>query len=310
MKLNIVIPCYNEEAVLRETNSRLLALVGEYIKEGLIKDCDIIYVDDGSIDCTWEIVKEFQKSSNNVHGIKLSHNVGHQNALWAGYMFSVEKCDAVISVDADLQQDITKIKDMLLAYKNGFEIVYGVRNDRAADSKFKKWTASIYYRLMKKMGVDLIPNHADYRLVGNKALKALSEYPERNLFIRGLVRDLGFKDTMVYFDCGKRVAGESKYTLRKMINLATDGVTSFSVQPLHLIAILGLLIMVLSVLFGIYAVVVYLCGQTIRGWTSILVAISFFGGLQMLCIGVLGEYISKIYKEVKRRPRYIIETTL
>lgn len=310
MKLNIVIPCYNEEAVLRETNSHMLTLVDSCLQEGLAESCDVIYVDDGSNDRTWDMIKELQQSVDYVHGIKLAHNVGHQNALWAGYMYSVDKCDAVVSVDADLQQDIWKIKDMLKAYNDGCEIVYGVRNNRGTDSGFKKRTAGAFYGLMRKMGVDLIPNHADFRLVGKKALKALSEYPERNLFLRGLVRTLGFKETIVYFDCGDRLAGKSKYTFAKMFGLATDGITSFSVQPLHVISLMGFFIMFLSIVFGIYSIVAYFCGQTVRGWTSLLTVISFFGGVQMLCIGVLGEYIGKIYKEVKRRPLYIIESAI
>jgi len=307
MLLNIVIPCYNEEDVLRETNRQLSSLVNNWISDSLLEDCRIVYVDDGSKDKTWEIIEELQKSCPLVHGLKLAHNVGHQHALWAGLMWSVDKCDAVVSIDADLQHDIHAIKDMVLAYQEGYEVVYGVRNDRVTDSQFKKRTALSFYRLMQKMGVDVIPNHADFRLLGSNALSALSQYPERNLFLRGMVRSLGFKEKIVHFECHDRFAGESKYTLRKMMNFALDGITSFSVQPLHMIALLGFFVLILSFCAGIYALVAYFCGKTIPGWTSILLSIWFLGGLQLLCIGIIGEYIGKNYIEVKRRPRYIIE---
>lgn len=307
MQLNIVIPCYNEEAVLPETNRQLTALIDEWISRGLLDDCRIVYVDDGSKDRTWKIIEGLREESPFAHGLKLAHNAGHQHALWAGLMWSVDKCDAVVSIDADLQHDIHKIGEMVDAYRDGCEVVYGVRNDRVTDSVFKKKTALGFYRLMGKMGVDLIPNHADFRLLGSNALKALSQFPERNLFLRGMVRSLGFKEKIVRFDCRDRFAGESKYTLRKMFNFAIDGITSFSVQPLRIIAALGLIVLVLSFLAGVYALVAYFCGKTIPGWTSLLLSIWFLGGIQLLCIGVLGEYIGKNYVEVKRRPRFIIE---
>lgn len=307
MVLNIVIPCYNEEAVLPETNRQLSELVREWISGDVLEDCRIVYVDDGSKDRTWEIIEGLQKESPYAHGLKLAHNVGHQHALWAGLMHSVGKCDAAVSIDADLQHDIHAIKEMVDAYKEGCEVVYGVRNDRGTDSGFKKKTALGFYRLMQKMGVDVIPNHADFRLLGSKALEALSQYPERNLFLRGLVRTLGFKERIVHFECHDRFAGESKYTLRKMVNFAIDGITSFSVQPLRMIAVLGFIVLILAFFAGIYALVAYFCGKTIQGWTSILLSIWFLGGTQLLCLGVIGEYIGKNYVEVKRRPRYIIE---
>lgn len=310
MKLNIIVPCFNEEAVLPETNRQLTVLISSLLNRGIIQACDVIFIDDGSSDKTWELIVGFQKSGPFAHGIKLSHNVGHQHALWAGYCFSAGKCDAVVSVDSDLQQDISKIEDMLLAYSNGYEIVYGVRNNRATDSWFKKITAQAFYRIMNIMGTDVIPNHADYRLLGKKALHALVEYPERNIFLRGLVKTLGFKETKVFFEVKERFVGESKYSIKKMLSLAIDGITSFSVQPLRIIAIVGFAIMALSFLFGIYAILAHFCGSTIPGWTSILLIVIFLGGGQMLGIGVLGEYIGKIYKEVKRRPLYIIETTV
>lgn len=307
MKLIIVVPCYNEEEVLRETTKQLTSLVESMINEGLLSECDILYVDDGSKDSTWQIIEELQTGSRYVHGLKLAHNVGHQNALWAGLSFSVGKCDAVVSIDADLQHDIHKIKDMVLAYQNGFEIVYGIRNDRTTDSAFKKRTALSFYKLMQKMGVDLIPNHADFRLLGKNALQALAEFPERNLFLRGMVRLLGFRETEVYFECNDRFAGESKYTFRKMFNFAVDGITSFSVQPLRIITVIGLLCVGISIVEMIYILVTYFQGNVIRGWASLLFSVWFLGGLLLFSVGVVGEYIGKIYKEVKRRPRYIIE---
>lgn len=307
MVLNIVIPCYNEEAVLTETNRQLTGLIGAWISKGILDDCRVLYVDDGSKDRTWEIIEGLQKESSYVHGLKLAHNVGHQHALWAGLMRSVGQCDAAVSIDADLQHDIRAIEEMVAAYRDGCEVVYGVRNDRVTDSAFKKKTALGFYRLMQKMGVDLIPNHADFRLLGSKALEALSQYPERNLFLRGMVRTLGFKEKVVHFECHDRFAGESKYTLRKMVNFAIDGITSFSVQPLRMIALLGFIVLILAFIASVYALVAYFCGKTIQGWTSILLSIWFLGGTQLLCIGVLGEYIGKNYIEVKHRPRYIIE---
>lgn len=307
MKLNIVIPCYNEEAVLHETNRQLTGLVDSMITEGLLKECDIIYVDDGSKDNTWSIIEELQSTSPYAHGLKLAHNVGHQNALWAGLEFSADKCDAAVSIDADLQHDINKIKDMVLGYQQGYEVVYGIRNDRATDSAFKKRTALLFYKLMQKMGVDVIPNHADFRLLGKNALRALIEFPERNLFLRGMVRLLGFKETQVYFDCNDRFAGESKYTLKKMFNFAIDGITSFSVKPLRIITLIGVVFVGISIAEIIYILVAYFQGNTIRGWASLLFSVWFIGGLLLFSVGIVGEYIGKIYKEVKRRPRYIVE---
>ena len=307
MKLNIIIPCFNEEEVLRETNHQLTELVDSMLKEKLLTECDIIYVDDGSKDNTWSIIEELRAVSPFVKGLKLAHNVGHQNALWAGLEQSIGKCDAAVSIDADLQHDIHKIREMVLSYQAGYEIVYGIRNTRATDSKFKRRTALSFYKLMQKMGVDLIPNHADFRLLGKNALKALSEFPERNLFLRGMVRLLGFKETNVYFDCNDRFAGESKYTNNKMFNFAIDGITSFSVQPLRIITLIGLVCLGISAVEMVYILVVYFQGRTIQGWASLLFSVWFLGGLLLFSIGVVGEYIGKIYKEVKRRPRYIIE---
>ena len=307
MKLIVVIPCYNEDEVLHETNRQLTEFVDLMIKENLLTECDILYVDDGSNDKTWDVIEELQTISPYVHGLKLAHNVGHQNALWAGLEQAVGKCDAVVSIDADLQHDIHKIRDMVLSYQDGFEVVYGVRNSRDTDSKFKKRTALSFYKLMRKMGADLIPNHADFRLLGKNALQALMDFPERNLFLRGMVRLLGFKEAYVYFDCNERYAGESKYSSKKMFSFAIDGITSFSVRPLRIITLIGLVCLGISVAEMIYILVAYFQGHTIQGWASLLFSVWFLGGLLLFSIGVVGEYIGKIYKEVKRRPRYIIE---
>ena len=310
MKLNIVVPCYNEEAVLQETTKQLSQLIDTLIDKGKITACDIVYVDDGSHDTTWSLIEQLQSQNKYVHGLKLAHNVGHQNALWAGLEYSADKCDAAVSIDADLQHDIHKIEDMVDAYAKGFQVVYGIRNDRKTDSAFKKRTALGFYRLMQKMGVDIIPNHADFRLLGNDALKALMSYPERNIFLRGMVRLIGFPSTEVYFDVQERFAGESKYTLSKMLNFAADGITSFSVKPLRIISVIGILCVLLSLVEMVYIIVAWIQGDVVAGWSSLLFSLWFIGGLLLLSIGIIGEYIGKIYTEVKHRPRYIIEKSI
>ena len=310
MKLNIVVPCYNEEAVLQETTKQLSALIDSLVEKGKIKACDIVYVDDGSHDTTWTLIEQLQTENKYVHGLKLAHNVGHQNALWAGMEWSDGKCDAMVSIDADLQHDIRKIEDMVDAYHKGYEVVYGIRNSRKTDSAFKKRTALGFYNLMRKMGVDIIPNHADFRLLGSKALHALMQYPERNMFLRGMVRLIGFPSTEVYFDVHERFAGESKYTLSKMLNFAADGITSFSVQPLRIISVIGMLCVLLSVAEMVYILIAWLRGSVVAGWSSLLFSVWFLGGLLLLSVGIIGEYIGKIYKEVKQRPRYIIEKNI
>ena len=307
MKLIIVIPCYNEELVLRETAKQLAVVIERIRKHKQADACEILFVNDGSKDHTWDIIEELSKQYDFVHGLKLAHNVGHQYALWAGYEWAADKCDAIVSIDADLQHDINTIETMLEKYHEGYEVVYGVRNDRATDGWVKKKTALGFYKLMTTMGVDIIPNHADYRLLSSRAAQALVSYPERNIFIRGMVRTLGFKECEVRFNVLDRFAGESKYTMRKMLNFAIDGITSFSVQPLRLITGLGLMMMVAALIAAVYVLVSYFTGHIVQGWTSLLLSIWFIGGLQMMSIGVIGEYIGKMYKEVKRRPRYIIE---
>lgn len=310
MKLNIVVPCYNEEAVLEETTKQLSQLIDTLIGKGKITACDIVYVDDGSHDTTWPLIEQLKSQNKYVHGLKLAHNVGHQHALWAGLEYSADKCDAAVSIDADLQHDIHKIEDMVDAYAKGFQVVYGIRNDRKTDSAFKKRTALGFYRLMQKMGVDIIPNHADFRLLGNNALKALMSYPERNIFLRGMVRLIGFPSTEVYFDVQERFAGESKYTLSKMLNFAADGITSFSVKPLRIISVIGILCVLLSLVEMAYIIVAWIQGDVVAGWSSLLFSLWFIGGLLLLSIGIIGEYIGKIYTEVKHRPRYIIEKSI
>ena len=310
MKLNIVVPCYNEEAVLQETTKQLSLIIDALIKEGKISDCNIVYVDDGSKDSTWSLIEHLQSENKYVHGLKLAHNVGHQHALWAGLEYSADKCDAVVSIDADLQDDVSVIEQMIDEYKNGCDVVFGVRKERKTDTVFKRTTALAFYKLMQKMGVDIVYNHADFRLTSQRATQELMQYPERNMFVRGMVKLLGYKSSEVYYDRKERFAGESKYPIKKMINFALDGITSFSVQPLRIITSFGFIVMILSIVAALYALISYMCGSVVAGWTSMLISLWFIGGAILLSIGVLGEYIGKIYKETKRRPRYHIEKTI
>lgn len=310
MKLNIVVPCYNEEAVLEETTKQLSQLIDTLIDKGKITACDIVYVDDGSHDSTWSLIEQFQSQNKYVHGLKLAHNVGHQNALWAGLEYSADKCDAAVSIDADLQDDILAIEQMVDAYKDGCDVVFGVRKERKTDTFFKRRTALAFYGMMQKMGVDIVYNHADFRLMSKRAINELMLYPERNMFLRGMVKLLGYKSQEVYYDRKERFAGESKYPLNKMINFALDGITSFSIQPLRLITTFGFVVMLLSVIAAVYALVSFLCGSAVAGWTSLLISLWFIGGAILLSIGIIGEYIGKIYRETKRRPRYHIEKTI
>ncbi len=311
-KVYFVIPCYNEEEVLHETMKRLLAKLEALIQAGKAsEDSRMIFVDDGSKDKTWEIISEKCAENKFFAGVKLSRNRGHQNALLSGLMTAKEHhCDCVISLDADLQDDIEVIDDFLEKYSEGCEVVYGVRNSRKKDSFFKRTTAQGYYKFMKALGVDIVYNHADYRLLGSKALDALSEYKEVNLFLRGIVPLIGYRHDYVYYERSERFAGESKYPLKKMLKFAFDGITSFSVKPLKLISNLGIIMCLLSLAGFIYALVSYCMGIAQAGWASIICSIWFIGGLEMLCIGIVGSYVGKIYGEVKQRPRYRIETTL
>lgn len=305
--LYIVVPCYNEEEVLHETNRRLSALLESLEKEGSIRAGSILYVDDGSHDRTWKLVEEFAASGSPVKGLKLAHNVGHQQALWAGLEYAAMHADAVVSIDADLQDNVESIREMVDYFNKGIDIVYGVRRERRTDSFFKKTTAQLFYRLMNNLGGEIVYNHADFRLMSRRAVEALMSYPERNLFLRGMVCSMGYPAAMVYYDREKRFAGESKYPFSKMLSFAVDGITSFSVRPLRYIVLLGLLFILISIVAIIYGFLSYLEGDTMPGWTSLLVSIWFIGGMVTTAIGIIGEYVGKIYKEVKRRPRYFVE---
>ena len=309
MNYAIVVPCYNEEAVLAETTSRLLEVMQRVAEKHADLQGRIVYVDDGSRDGTWSLIGSLSKQHPQVIGLKLAHNAGHQHALWAGLEWAAAHTDAAISIDADLQDDVNVIPEMIDLFLGGKDIVYGVRRDRPTDTWFKRTTALAFYKLMSKLGGDIVYNHADYRLMSRRTLAALMTYGERNLFLRGMVRTLGFPQAMVYYDRGERFAGESKYPLRKMLAFAIDGITSFSVRPLRLISIVGLSFMLVALAVIVYGLVAWLCGRTIQGWTSLLVSLWFIGGAILVALGVIGEYVGKIYAEVKRRPRYFIEET-
>lgn len=309
--LYLVIPCYNEEEVLPETSRRLLEKMTAMIQEGLVSGKSrIVFVNDGSKDKTWEIISSLHQSNPLFGGICLSRNKGHQNALLAGLMTVKSHADIVISLDADLQDDINAIEAMVKAYHAGHDVVYGVRSSRKKDTFFKKFTAEGFYKLMKALGVDIVFNHADYRLMSRRALDALEDFDEVNLFLRGIVPLIGFPSTTVEYERSERFAGESKYPLKKMLAFAFDGITSFSIKPIRLIAVLGFIIFLVSVGMLIWSLVAKLIGNTVAGWTSLLASIWMIGGIQLLCLGVIGEYIGKIYAETKHRPKFIIAQTL
>ncbi|WP_159881440.1 glycosyltransferase family 2 protein [Paenibacillus puerhi] len=306
--LAVVVPCYNEEAVLHETTRRLAAVLDRLVQERLIApESIILYVDDGSKDETWELIDELSRSHTFVRGLKLSRNSGHQNALLAGLTAARECSDCVISIDADLQDDVTAIRSFIYKFHEGYDVVYGVRQNRSTDSIFKRNTALAFYRFMKLMGVNIIYNHADYRLLSHRALTALSDYKEVNLFLRGIVPLVGFKSAIVRYDRHERYAGKSKYNLRKMLSFAFQGITSFSVTPIRMVTAAGFVIFILSFLAALYSLTVHLWGRTTSGWTSLILSIWFLGGVQLMSLGLLGEYIGKIYLEVKSRPLYNIE---
>ena len=306
MKINIVIPCYNEQEVLTKTIDALGKL-SERIKQETGVDTQLLLVDDGSKDHTWSMIKEAAEAHPFVSGIKLSHNRGHQNALWAGMAASIDHCDAMVSIDADLQDDENVIVDMVRQLQEGKDIVYGVRKERKTDTFFKRFTAQSFYKIMQMADKEVLYNHADFRLMSNRALKALMQYPERNLFLRAIVRELGFKEGYVYYDRKAREAGESKYPLKKMLAFSIDGITSFSVAPLKFITFIGLAMTLVAIVMIVFALVEHFNGATIQGWTSILVSMWFIGGIITTGVGITGLYIGKIYTEVKRRPRYFIE---
>lgn len=308
LDLCIVVPCYNEEEVLPETVRQLSVVMNRMKENGKITSGRILFVDDGSKDKTWAIIAEQDKQNPWVSGIKLAHNVGHQYALLAGLEWASTHCDAAVSIDADLQDDVDAIEEMVDSFIGGADIVYGVRRERNTDTWFKKNTALLFYRLIRSMGTDVVYNHADFRLMSRRALQALISYPEQNLFLRGIVRLIGFNEAYVYYDRKSRFAGESKYPLKKMLAFAIDGITSFSVQPLRLIITGGFIFaIVVPLIMIIYALVQHAHHHTIPGWTSLLISLWFIGGMIMIAIGVTGIYIGKIYKEVKQRPRYFID---
>lgn len=306
-KLYIVVPCYNEEQVLPITSGMFLGKLRSLVNAGKIaEDSRVLFIDDGSKDKTWQIIKDLSQADEHFIGIRQSRNRGHQNAVLAGLMEAKDQCDITISIDCDGQDDIDAMDKMVDEYLDGCQIVYGVRNSRKTDSAFKRITAQGFYKLLKGMGVETVYNHADYRLVSSQVLQAFADFKEVNLFLRGMFPLVGFKSTCVYYERHERLAGESKYPLRKMVALAFEGITSLSVQPLRIIMGLGCFIAGLSFIGVIWSIVVALMGRAVAGWASMTSIICFIGGVQLICIGVLGEYIGKIYLEVKQRPRYII----
>lgn len=306
-KLYIVVPCYNEEDVLPITSKLFLdALNGLIHKKKVSEESRILFVDDGSKDGTWTLISEYSNAEPKFLGIRLSRNCGHQNALLAGMMEAKERADITITIDCDGQDDVAAMEQMVDAYHDGCEIVYGVRKDRSSDTPFKRTTAQWFYKIMNILGTETVYNHADYRLLSARVLRELEQFEETNLFLRGLIPLVGFKSTAVYYERRERMAGETKYSLGKMSGLAFDGITSFSIQPLRMIMGAGCLVAFFSFLGVIWAFVTELMGRTVAGWASMTCIICFVGGVQLICLGVLGEYIGKIYMEVKRRPRYIV----
>ena len=306
--LYIVVPCYNEEEVIMETTKQLNKKVDDLIEKKIISNNSrVMYVNDGSKDDTWNLIQKITEEYDYFIGISLSRNCGHQNALLAGLMTAKEKADIVISMDADLQDDINTIDKMIDEYNSGSEIVYGVRSSRKKDTWFKRNTALFFYKFMNFLGVNIVYNHADYRLMSKRALDELENYKEVNLFLRGIIPLIGFKTSCVYYERLERFAGKSKYPLKKMLNFALEGVLSFSVKPIRLITVSGIVIATLSLLMLLYTIIGHFVSGNVAGWTTIIVLICFFGGFQIFCIGIIGEYIGKIYQETKQRPRYIIE---
>lgn len=307
----MVVPCYNEEAVLEETTARLREKFESLIKEDKISPkSKVLYVNDGSKDKTWNLIKQIHEKDKMFRGICLSRNRGHQNAVLCGLMQAKEEADMVISMDADLQDDINAIDEMVDKYHEGFDVVYGVRNSRKTDTFFKRFTAQAYYKMLLFMGVDIVYNHADFRLMSKRVLKEMENYKEVNLFLRGIVPMIGFPSTNVYYERHERFAGESKYPLKKMLHFAFDGITSLSVKPIRLITTVGAGIFFLSICMLIYSIVIHFLGKSLVGWSSLMVSVWALGGLQIFSIGVIGEYIGKIYMETKARPRFIVQEYL
>lgn len=310
-KLYLAIPCYNEEEVLRDSAGKLLKKYYTMIDEGKISpDSKIVFIDDGSKDKTWSIIKELHYENGIFQGIKLTRNRGHQNALLCGLMTLKDKADAVISIDADLQDDINTFDEMVAKYEEGYDVVYGVRSKRETDTFFKRFTAEAFYKILNKMGAKVIFNHADFRLMSKRALEAFSLYKETNIFLRGMVPFIGYKSDIVTYERSERLAGESKYPLKKMLALAWEGITSLSIKPIRMITWLGAIVFAISIIMIIYSLISFFIGAAENGWASILCSIWAIGGLQLLAIGIIGEYIGKIYLETKARPRFIVEEFL
>lgn len=306
--LYLVIPCYNEEEVLADTASKLDKKMKELMAEGLIDvKSRIIFVNDGSMDLTWKIIEDLHNKDTLFGGINLTRNRGHQNALLAGLMTVKDDADIVISLDADLQDDINVFDEMLRKNNEGYDVIYGVRNDRKKDSFFKRHTAQMFYKLTNKLGGDLIYNHADFRLMSRRALEGLAQFEEVNLFLRGIVPLIGYPSTIVEYERKERLAGKSKYPLRKMISFAIEGITSLSIKPMRFVTGMGIFVFLVSIAMMIYAFVSYFTGRVVAGWTSILISVWAIGGMVLLGLGIVGSYIGKIYLETKKRPRYIVE---
>lgn len=309
--LYMVVPCYNEEEVLDETTRQLVPKLRSLMEQGKISgESRILYVNDGSGDQTWSIISRLHDEYDIISGLNLSRNRGHQNAVLAGLMYAKGHCDAAISMDADLQDDINAIDEMVDKFNNGIDVVYGVRSSRRKDTFFKRFTAEGFYKLMHWMGVDIVFNHADYRLMSRRVLEQMGDYKEVNLFLRGIVPLIGYPSDSVFYERQERFAGESKYPLRKMLSFAFDGITSFSVKPIRFVLSLGMAIFLVSIAILTYSLVRYLMGETVLGWSSLMVSVWALGGLQLLAIGVVGEYIGKMYLETKGRPRFAIQDVL
>jgi polyisoprenyl-phosphate glycosyltransferase len=309
--LTIVVPCYNEEEVLSETIIQLKSVLNDMITNLIVSDrSKILFVDDGSKDSTWELIYKESLNGETVKGLKLSRNVGHQNALLAGLFSAKDASDCLITIDADLQDDINAIVEMVHKYIEGYEVVYGARSKRDSDTIFKRVTAESFYKLMEKLGVKLIFNHADFRLMSRRAVEELGQFAEANMFLRGIVPLIGFESTCVYYERKERAAGETKYPLKKMLAFAFDGITSFSVTPIRFVMLVGCISFLGSLAFGVYFLALKFFGNTELGWTSLITSIWLIGGLQLIALGLVGEYIGKIYKETKRRPKYIVDIDL
>ena len=306
--LYIVIPCYNEEEALPITAKRMGELLDDMTGKGLIApESRVMLVDDGSRDRTWDVICRLHAQDGRFEGVKLAHNAGHMNALWAGMTMACEHCDALVTIDADLQDDVNAIYGFLQKYREGCDVVYGVRNSRKTDTAFKRNSAQGFYKIMKKLGVELVYNSADYRLLSRRAVEALLQFGEVNMFLRGMVPLLGFKSAEVYYERGERVAGQSKYPLKKMVSFAVEGITSFSNKPIRFVTLLGFVCALLGVIMAVYVLFSLFGGRSVAGWASTIMSIWLLGGIQLIALGLIGEYVGKIYMETKRRPKFILE---